>query len=293
MEKQEINMLKRIQRLIYKKLYKNLDKRKECIIKAADEQGLTELMQKLQNVIDDDMIINQYTHTSADTYKHPYWINKLRAQHSFQISMVLKAIELFNLINKDITIVDIGDSAGTHILYLKKILGNIRSLSVNLDKNAVDKIQKKGLEAVCCRAEELDKYNIKPDIFISFQMLEHIISPIHFLKSLSDKSECDRFVITIPYLKNSRAALYYIRNNSLTKQVAENTHVFEFSPEDWKLIFKFSGWKPVYEKIYYQYPKNGIYKLIKSAWRKYDFEGFYGVILEKDDTYKNLYQDWD
>jgi len=124
-------------------------------------------------------------------------------------------------------------------------------------------------------------------------MLEHIISPIQFLKSLSDKSECRRFVITVPYLKNSRAALYYIRNNCLTKQVAEDTHIFELSPTDWKLIFKFSGWKIVFDKIYYQYPQKGIYSLTKNAWQQNDFEGFYGVVLEKDDTYKKLYMDWD
>ncbi|HPN32378.1 MAG TPA: hypothetical protein PKY81_15610 [bacterium] len=114
-------MLKKIKRIIYKKLYYDLDNRKSCVLKAAEEQGLMELISKLEKVIDNEKITQQYTNTPVDAYKHPYWINKLRAQHSFQISMVLKAIDLFNLKDREITIVDIGDSAGSHILYFTSV----------------------------------------------------------------------------------------------------------------------------------------------------------------------------
>ena len=67
------------------------------------------------------------------------------------------------------TIVDIGDSAGTHLLYLNELFGEIRSLSVNLDVNAVKKIKQKGLDAIHARAEELEKFNINADLFLSFQ----------------------------------------------------------------------------------------------------------------------------
>ena len=73
---------------------------------------------------------------------------------------------------------------------------------------------------------------------------------------------------------------------------AENTHIYELCPEDWKLIFTFSGWKVVYENIYYQYPRYGLFKFTKYLWKKKDFEGFYGVILKKDFKYSKLYKDW-
>jgi len=286
-------MLKKIKRIIRKKLYDNLDNRKICVLKAAEEQGLFGLIKKLEQIVDDNEIVKQYTNISPESFSHPYWKIKLRAQHSFQISLVLKAIEFLKKNTEDITIVDIGDSAGTHILYLKNLAKNVRSLSVNLDANAVAKIKNRGLEALCCRAEELDKYNIKPDIFMSFQTLEHILSPIHFLKLMSDKAECQYFIITVPYQQISRMGLHYIRTNNLKKIKAENLHIFELSPDDWKLIFQFCGWQIVFEKIYYQYPKKGIYKYTKNSWQENDFEGFYGVILEKNDTYKKLYVDWD
>jgi len=289
--KQIIN--KKIKRIINKHLYNNLDNLNICVLNADKEQNLISLMNELKKIVCDDELVKQYTYIPAETFAHTYWKTKLRAHHSFQISMVLKAIDLFNLKDKTITIVDIGDSAGTHILYLKKLLPNVRSLSVNLDSKAVEKIKKRGLEAICCRAEELDKYNIKSDIFISFQTLEHLLSPIHFLKSLSDKSECKYFVITIPYKKFSRVALPYIRTKTLKEIYAENLHIFELCPDDWKQIFIFCGWKIIYEQIYYQYPQHSILtNFYKQCWRENDFEGFYGVILEKDDTFKKLYKDW-
>jgi hypothetical protein len=176
---------------------------------------------------------------------------------------------------------------------LKNILQKIKAFSVNLEESVVEKIKSNGVDAICCRAEDVEKYNINPDIFMSFEMLEHLINPIQFLKDISDKSSCKYFAITVPYVSQSRIALGRYLNDSMKKKNAEGVHIFELSPKDWKQIFKFSGWKVVYEQIYTQYPKKGLYKYTKSAWKKYDFEGFYGVILEKDDTYKKLYQDWE
>jgi hypothetical protein len=75
---------------------------------------------------------------------------------------------------------------------------------------------------------------------------------------------------------------------------AETTHIFELSPSDWDLIFRFSGWRIVKSVRYTQYPKSNInpLSLLRYIWRKLDFDGFYGVILEKDDSISKRYQDW-
>ena len=102
-------------------------------------------------------------------------------------------------------------------------------------------------------------------------------------------------LITVPYLKKSRVGLYYIRANSVKPIFAEEEHIFELSPEDWSLLFKHAGWKVVYSKIYYQYPRKiPILKSILAAlWRSTDHEGFWGVVLEKDTAASDLYQDWE
>jgi hypothetical protein len=73
---------------------------------------------------------------------------------------------------------------------------------------------------------------------------------------------------------------------------AENTHIFELCPEDWKLFFKFSGWRVVYDEILYQYPRRHPLRILNFLWKLSDFEGFYGAILIPDNSWSKFYRDW-
>jgi hypothetical protein len=171
----------------------------------------------------------------------------------------------------------------------------INSYSVNLDPKAIEKIRQKGLKAIHCRAEDVHKVEngFEPDIFMSYQMVEHLINPIGFLHSMATQSKCQYFVITVPYVTQSRMGLTHVRSNSFEKgDCAENTHIFELSPEDWNLIYQFSGWEIVYSDKYKQYPKSFPLALTKHIWRKFDFDGFYGVILKQNLKFANHYKDW-
>lgn len=258
---------------------------------AAKEQGLTRLISQLEKIV--PQLREQFSHNQIEG---DFWNFKVRAHHAFQVRLTNKAIMGLcgNRNPEENTIVDIGDSSGTHINYFKTLNKgrNIRSLSVNIDPIAVRKIKKKGLEAIHARAEELHKYNIHPDIFVSFQTLEHLNSPIIFLKSLADDSSCKYFVITIPYRRVSRVGLFHIRNNINENVHAERVHIFELNPDDWKLIFQHAGWKVAYEETYLQYPTKNLLRLLKNSWARFDHEGFYGVILERDSTWSSRYLDW-
>jgi hypothetical protein len=109
----------------------------------------------------------------------------------------------------------VGDSAGTHLTYLKTLLDRqgvqARTLSVNLDPVAVEKIRARGLEAIQCRAEAL---------------------------------------------------------------------------------FQFAGWRLVASDTYVQYPRRGVLSLARFVLRTYTFEGFYGVILERDPQRADQYLSW-
>lgn len=140
---------------------------------AIKEQGLKELFLRLEKIVPD--ITNQYTSFKVDT---SFLKTKVRGVHAFQISLVCEAL-------KDIenpAIVDIGDSAGTHLQYILGLHSdkNIRCISVNLDATAVNRIRKKGFEAVCSSAEDLKNYNINADIFLCFETLEHLMNPCFF-----------------------------------------------------------------------------------------------------------------
>lgn len=258
---------------------------------AIQEQKLLPIYQQLTEIAPD--ITYQYSSFHVDS---EYLKTKVRAQHSFQIALVNEALQFIGGQLKDtMTVVDIGDSAGTHLQYIKGLHQDrsLRCLSINVDSEAVRRIKEKGIEAICARAEDLTSLSIEADMFLSFEMLEHLMNPCGFLQGLSEKTNCKAFVVTAPYLAHSRVGLHHIRQDQKRSVNPENTHIFELSPEDWRLIFKHSGWAIQAEKIYLQYPKKSPFRfLMKRYWQRCDFEGFYGAILKPDKSWSSLYDGW-
>lgn len=261
------------------------------ISSALQENRMLGLTKKLREVEPD--IAKQYS-KAVERYNE-YHELKLRGMHAFQYSLIEKAVE--SLPNLDLTVVDIGDSAGTHMRYLQELNKTGRSIdtiSVNLDPRAIEKIRARGMKAILSRAEELDIGGKKIDLCVSFETVEHLHNPSIFFRRMAKKSQCDKLVVTVPYRKKSRVGLYHTR---LPRGIAyaEEEHIFELSPEDWSLLMLHSGWRVVYSGIYYQYPRKLpiISFLLKLYWRVSDFEGFWGVILEKDMLISDNYQDWE
>lgn len=251
-----------------------------------------QLMNRLRKLVPDlsDQESSEKEHFNA------YWELKRRSLQAFQCDLMLKLIDKIN--RDDLRIVDIGDSAGTHMMYLKELAKqthNIDTISVNLDPRAIAKIKARGLKAIHCRAEDLELDGKHVDAFTSFQMVEHLHNPAIFFRRLAKKTSTDHFLMTVPYMKTSRVGLHQIRYGTTKNYFAEDEHIFELSPEDWKLLLLHSGWKVVYSEIYYQYPKRipFIGMALSRFWRSTDYEGFLGVFLEKDTTVSDRYQDWE
>lgn len=253
---------------------------------AAKEQGLKKLIAELRRIVPD--ISAQYSTFKIDS---GYLESKVRNMHAFQVLFINKVMGEF----RDPVIVDIGDSAGTHLRYIIGIHSrnkNIKTLSVNTDPNAVRKIKEKGLNAINAKAEDLGRFEVDADIFLCFETLEHLTDPCRFLYQLSSKTGAKYLIITVPYLRQSRVGLQHIRQGRRETTNAERTHIYELSPGDWKLLARHSGWKVAEEKIYTQFPKKGFFSITRPLWQKFDFEGFYGLILEKDNTWSSMYSDW-
>lgn len=260
--------------------------------KAQRQNGLEGLVERLRTIVPDI----SHQEESEKTVFNDYVELKRRTLQAFQCRMMLRALDGIGQDNVT-TVVDIGDSAGTHMLYLNDLSSDrqVETISVNLDPRAIEKIKAKGLNAILCRAEDLDLGDRKIDLFTSFEMIEHLHNPAIFFHRLALRSPCETILVTVPYRKTSRVGLYSVRYNSGKKIFAEDEHIFELSPEDWSLLFLHSGWKVRSSEIYYQYPSGlpVISLVLRSFWRHIDFEGFWGAILDKDMTISECYQDWD
>jgi hypothetical protein len=253
---------------------------------AIKEQALDNYLPKLMEAVPD--ISDQYTYS---TVEGEYLNLKCRGLHAFQVRMFEQLLKKKGLNNPKV--VDIGDSSGTHMRYLRDICGCADTLSLNLDDEAVLKIKGKGLAAINCRAEKLAELEVKADIFCTFEMLEHLSDPVRFLYDLTKNEDVKYLYITVPYIRQSRVGLSEIRLNvTCDFLTAEGCHIFELSPDDWEILFRFAGWKVEFRDIYRQYPRFNLLFFTKYLWKRFDFEGFYGVVLSKDDTYSKKYIDW-
>jgi hypothetical protein len=259
---------------------------------AGREQQLEDLLPTLRDIEPD----------LSGQYSRPIEISdlqelKMRLLHAFQCRLMLKAIEASSN-GRSLTVVDIGDSAGTHMKYLRALTKDrrrVEALSVNLDARAVEKIRSRGGRAMLCRAEEIDLGDGKVDLFTTFEMAEHLHNPARFFRRLAKYSHGDRMAITVPYRKTSRVGLSQVRQGERVEQHAEDVHIFELSPDDWSHLLLHAGWKVEYQRIYYQYPRRIplVRQIMGRLWRRDDFEGFWGAIVTKDLTFADCYKDWE
>ncbi len=260
---------------------------------AISAQGATELIARLRSIIPDISTQEESTKMNFNRYFELKW----RSLQAFQCALMLRALEDFGT-RKRLTVVDIGDSAGTHMKYLLELTKgkfDIDTVSVNLDSRAIEKIRQRGLKAILCRAEDLDLGSQQVNLFTTFEMLEHLHNPAFFLRRLSKKFSCKKIVLTVPYVSASRVGLHTIRGRKQRMVCAEDEHIFELSPQDWSLLFLHAGWEVAYSKINYQYPVGIIFvsRLLSWFWKRTDFEGFWGAILTPNTTYSDSYKDWD
>lgn len=261
---------------------------------AIKEQKLEQTCDRLRAIIPD--LRDQYTTTFDDTEYRRYWDIKMRGLHAWQVTLVL---ETMNRIGRGgLTLADIGDSSGNHSIFIKAIApaGQVaRAISVNLDPVAVGKVNAKGGQAILSRAEELDLAGIRPDLFLSFETIEHLTDPTRFLHALAERGSAEWMLMTVPYRRVSRFGGAHLRLSEAVMpqaMTAEEVHIHEFSPEDWMLLARFAGWRTAHASIYRQYPLRSPLRLTAPLWQALDFEGFFGMILTRDLSLTRRYTAW-
>ena len=261
---------------------------------AVRAQGLDALYDQLRAVRPD--LRDQYTAGFDDTEYERYWEIKMRALHAWQVRCVQEALD--HVGGDGLVIADIGDSSGNHAAYIKALArpGQVdRVISVNLDPVAVEKVRNKGGEAILSRAEDLDLEGSAPDLFLSFETVEHLTDPVRFLHRLATRGDAEYLLMTVPYRRRSRFGGAHLRMPEETmpgKLTAEEVHVYEFCPDDWRLLARFGGYRTVFSRLYLQYPRFGLMRLAAPLWWWLDFEGFLALFLRRDLGVADRYADW-
>jgi hypothetical protein len=258
------------------------------------EQGLAPLAAQLRAVLPD--ISDQYTDGFDREEYDRYWERKMRGMHAFQIRCILDAIE--HLGGERRVLADIGDSSGNHAIYVKALAkpGQIeRVISVNLDPVAVEKVREKGGDAILCRAEEMDLAGLRPDLFLSFEMVEHLTDPVRFLHGLATGGSTEYLLFTVPYRRRSRFGGIEVReklDRLPARLTPEMVHMFEFSPADWVRLCRMAGFGLVWSRIYRQYPRRSPLVATAPMWAKLDYEGFIAFFCRRDLSLAGRYTGW-
>ncbi len=273
-------------------LYQNLSAK--SIVAATREQNLSRLMDHMRDIAPD--IVDQYTYGIDPEEYARYWETKMRALHAFQVNSTLDA--LATLDRDDLVVVDIGDSSGTHGEYLRGLApsGRIsRFVSVNLDPVAVEKIRRRGGEAVLIRAEELELDDIAPDFLMCFETLEHLTDPLRFLHRLANNPYGENLIVSVPYRRRSRfggSVLDRPIDSIPLKMTPEELHIFELCPADWSRMSMLAGYRTEFCRVYRQYPRFGPLRAMAPVWRNIDFEGFICLFLKRDSSVSRRYTGW-
>lgn len=194
---------------------------------------------------------------------------------------------------KNCSYADIGDSDGSVRLLLNKLFfgEKLKSVGINLQQTAVNKMKALGLEAICADAITLGNQGINYDIISLFETLEHLPDPISFLKNIKPVTG-EILVLSVPYIRKSRVNLAYLTEKwpKDRKPTIESVHIFELSTKDWEKIFLHTGWKIKNEWKLMAFPSNKLSRLIlQPYWRCISFDGFWFVSLVKDNKYSSRY----
>lgn len=210
-----------------------------------------------------------------------------------EVAFLRRTIEALLKVTDRCSYADIGDSDGSVQLLLQKYfnLGQLTSVGINLQQQAVDKIRIKGLNAICEDAASLKHRGIGYDVISVFETLEHLSDPIGFLKGLTSIVN-KNLLISVPYIRKSKVSLNYLTKKwpRGKKPTIENTHIFELSPTDWTKIFLHAGWQVDHDQKLMMFPPDRVSRLIlQPYWRYESFEGFWFVSLSPSEKFSSQY----
>ena len=185
---------------------------------------------QIDRLFREEKIMAYHAHEPVrNTVKHPdLYITQIRYYRMYNFFK-----ENFpGLFDVETEVLNIGDPSGN----LLQVLGK-QGTSLNINRECVNFIKNKGLEAILGNAENLEFEDSSFDYVFSFQCLEHISNPIRALNEFGRVAR-EKVFLSIPY--TSKTVIYNI--NTWIKLQKESwqiegpkdfdCHIFEFSTEN-------------------------------------------------------------
>lgn len=215
---------------------------------------------------------------ARQTIDHPdIYINQVRYFRMYQYFQE----HYPDMFREKVSIVDVGDTSG---LLFKAM--NKPGLSVNINTEVVDYIQRAGIQAELGDIEQLQYPDKSFDYSFCFECIEHLPNPIKALQELSRITKKNVF-ISIPYVQKTQIydRTYWQRlkmnsvdqdgwNEEVFKEV--DGHKFEFSTGDFRKVMSHASLKYINS-----YPINYFEPLGQSAVNKGSYFNFFVLAPEK------------
>lgn len=145
------------------------------------------------------------------------------------------------IFDKNTTVLSVGDVGGV----LFDAIGK-KGTSLNINPGCVAFIKNKGLEAIVGDAEDIKLNDSSFDYVFCFQCLEHVPNPLRALNEFGRVARKGVF-ISIPYVKKTTTYNidYWTKMQKESWKIknpkAIDSHVFEFSTEDFKNILSYTN----------------------------------------------------
>lgn len=176
------------------------------------------------------------------------------------------------------SIIDIGATSDVIFRFIKK-----KGLGVNISKQAVEYMQKQGIEASVGNAEDLSEYADNSfDHLLSFQTVEHLENPIKSLREFKRITK-EKLFITVPHTHISEICPF-----EPDYKAQHRWHVFELKPSDFEAMLSRVGLKILNKQVITPAPfmnsGNPLHKIFKLIW-KHDpyFMGYVFYELEAEE----------
>lgn len=149
---------------------------------------------------------------------------------------IVETLKLINVINKEgINILEIGCGSGNFLNKLYNVLNdnNINLYGVDIDNNAISKNTNKNINLIVGDAENIN-INIKFDIILNFELIEHLINPNGFINNANKLLNNDGYcIITTPNsLGLEIKAIHYNKFRLLAHSIFPPMHLNAFNTQN-------------------------------------------------------------